>query len=293
MRNVLAVLLAALAAIAGASAWGGSVADKALTEPTTIQQTLGGLIDDDGVRSMVATRVKAQLVERLPDGVIPEKLATAVEKTVQRASDAVLDDPSMRQAWLDSLDASRQLYVQRVREEGGSAGRVEVVLDPVATVVAGHVTDAISSLGIEVSPAKTVPWRLDQTIGDISPLAALSVPLMKLVTVQSEHWFWYGVAAAVLALLALLAARRRAVAVLAAGFVAGAAGLVGIWGAGVVAGLGGAAPNPILAAAAGSVGELVRSTSTPVAWTGVVVLILGIVMMIIGGTRARRRSLDF
>lgn len=292
MRNVLAVLLAALAAIAGASAWGGSVADRTLTQPETVQSTLGPLIDDAGVRSMLATRVQAQVVSRLPGGVIPKNAKTVVEGVIKKATDAVLDDPGVKQAWNESLDESRKLYVTRVRDEGGSAGRIEVVLDPLATLAASHVSEAIKGLGIPVKAPGNVSWKLDQNISDISPLASLTVPGLQLVVTQSKHWAWYGVAGGVLMLLALLAARRRAVPVVTAGVIGGTAGLVGLWAAGLVKNIAGAASNPVMTAAAGSVAEVIRATSVPIAVAGAAVLVLGIVMLIIGAARNRRASVD-
>ncbi|RII43465.1 hypothetical protein [Galactobacter valiniphilus] len=293
MRNVLAVLLAALAAISGASAWGGSVVDKALTQPETVRSTLGTLIDDQGVRAMIGTRVKAQVVERLPGGVIPKKLEKVVDTAITAATNGVLEDPKTREAWLTSLDRSRELYVQRVRDEGGSAGRIEVVLDPLATLAAQHVASGLTSAGIKVQAPATVAWRLDQNIGDISPLASLSVPVLQLSVSQSEHWGWYALAAVVLMALALLSAKKRGIPVVTAGFVGGSAGVVGLWASGVVGGIGSAASNPIMAAATSSIAGVVNSTSQPVAIAGGALFVLGIVMLIIGAAVRRRRSVDW
>ncbi|RKW71531.1 hypothetical protein [Galactobacter caseinivorans] len=293
MRNVLAVLLAALAALSGASAWGGSVIDQALTQPQTLHSTLGPLIDNQDVRAMLATRVKAQVVERMPGGVVPKRAAKLVDAAAKRATDAVLDDPQVKQSWLDSLDESRELYVQRVRKEGGNAGRVEVVLDPLATLAATHVSDALNSTGVKIKAPSNVTWRLDEDISEISPVASLAVPGTQLVVHQSQYWLIYAIVAAALMLLALLAAKRRAVAIFTAGVVGGAAGLVGVWVAGLVGGVAEGNGNAVAGAAAGSLGTLMRETSFPVALAGAALFVLGVVMLIIGGVVNRRRSVDF
>lgn len=293
MRNVLAVLLAALAALSGASAWGGSVIDQALTQPQTLHSTLGPLIDNTDVRAMLSTRVKAQVVERMPGGVVPKRAEKIVNAAIKKATDAVLDDPQVKQSWLDSLDASRELYVQRVRQEGGNAGRVEVVLDPLATLAAKHVAGALSSSGVKVKAPTSVTWRLDESISEISPVAGIVVPGTQLVVHQSQYWQIYAIAAVALMLLALLAATRRAIAVVTAGVVGGAAGLVGVWVAGLVGGVSDGNGNPVMSAAAGSLGELIRQTSFPVAVAGGALFVLGVVMLIIGGVLNRRRSVDF
>lgn len=293
MRNVLAVLLAALAALSGASAWGGSVIDQALMQPQTLHSTLGPLIDNKDVRAMLVTRVKAQVVERMPGGVVPKRASKLVDAAITQATDAMLDDPQVKQAWLDSLDESRELYVQRVRQEGGNAGRVEVVMDPLATLAAQHVADALSSTGVKISPPKSVTWRLDENISEISPVASIAVPGTQLVVHQSQYWLWYAVVGGVLMLLALLAAKRRAVAVVTAGVVGGAAGLVGVWAAGLVGDVAGGSGNAVVSSAAGSIAELIRQTSLPVAVAGGGLFVLGVVMLIIGGVMNRRRSVDF
>lgn len=293
MRNVLAVLLAALAAISGASAWGGWVVDKTLTQPETVQSTLGPLIDDPGVRAMVSTRVKAQVIERLPGGVVPKKAEKVVGAAVTKATNSVLDDQEVRAAWLEALDESRKLYVHRVREEGASAGRIEIVLDPIANLAAKHITDALSGIGLKIKAPPTASWRLDEDISDVSPLASLVVPGTQLVVNQSQYWLGYAIASAVLMLLALLAALRKAVAVITAGVVAGVAGLVGVWLAGIVSSVAGGGNNAVMQSAGSAISELIRGTSYPVALTGGGLILFGIVMLIIGGVRRRRRSVDY
>lgn len=166
-------------------------------------------------------------------------------------------------------------------------------MDPLATLAAQHVADALSSTGVKISPPKSVTWRLDENISEISPVASIAVPGTQLVVHQSQYWLWYAVVGGVLMLLALLAAKRRAVAVVTAGVVGGAAGLVGVWAAGLVGDVAGGSGNAVVSSAAGSIAELIRQTSLPVAVAGGGLFVLGVVMLIIGGVMNRRRSVDF
>lgn len=293
MRNVLAVLLAVLAALAGASAWGGSVANRALTQPSVVQEQFGPMIDQPAVRSMVATRVNAQLIQALPGGVVQEKLKEPVKKASEKVTNAVLDDPEVRAAWLRSLDATRAQYVQRVREEGGSAGRVEVVLDPLSDLVAGHITDALKTLGVKDAPTVHTSWRLDNNIGQAVPVAGLAVPVMQLVVTQSEHWPMYALAGLVLFALALLVASRRVVPFVAAGFVGLLAGAVGVASGGILGGAGGGLNNAVMSLALKGMGEEITATSIPVVIGGGVLLVVAIVMAVIGRSRRNRASLDW
>lgn len=292
MRNVLAVLLAAVAALCGASAWGGFTIDKVLTQPETVQESFGPLIEDAGVRDMVATWVHGETVSQLPGGVIPKQLDSVVEKVIDRATDSVLDDPSVQQSWNDSLEETREQYTRQVRQEDGSAGHVEMVLDPFANLASQKVVDALQAAGIQANAPQDRTWRLEYELSDVSPLVSMSVPVIQLVVTQSEYWPWYAGAAAVLALLALLVARRRGVPIIAGAFVLGLAGLVGWWSASMVGGITRGAGNAMVAAVADPVADLVRQTSIPLVIAAAVLLVLGIVVSVVG-SRRRRRSEDW
>lgn len=290
MRNVLAVILAAAAAFCGACAWGGFVMDKALTQPEVIRTNVGPLIDDDGIRSMISTQVSDQIVKHLPGGVIREHAKPAVDATTKKATQSVLDDPGVRDAWSEALDRTRAGYTQQVRSGRDGAGHLEMVLDPMANLISGHITTALAKIGVRITDPPQVKWRVSQDMSDISPLMSLSSPVLTLVVTQSEYWQRYAVAAGASLLLGLIVARRRGVVLVTAGFVGLAAGVVGLGVSGLVMSAVGGSDNAVVAALAGVLTEQARGASWPVTWVGLAVFAVGTIIMVVSGGRRRHRE---
>lgn len=292
MRNVLAVLLAAIAAICGASAWGGYTIDKALTQPETVQESFGPLVDNAGVRDMVATWIHGETVALLPGGVVPAKLDAAVKVVIDKATNAVLDDPASKQAWEESLQETREQYAQQVHS-GGSATHIQMVLDPFANLASSKIVSTLQAAGINASASQDRTWRLEYELGDVSPLVSTTVPAVQLVVSQSQYWARYAIAAAVAGVLGLVIAKRRGVPIIASAFVLGAAGLIGWFSASMVGSVTRGAGNALVVAVADPVAALVRSTSMPLVFVAVGLLVVGIIVSIIGSSVRKRRASDW
>lgn len=292
MRNVLAVLLAAVAAFCGAGAWAGYTMDKALTQPETVRSTVGPLIHDDGVQDMIATRVREQIVSRLPGGVIQEKLKPAVDAAAKTATTAVLEDDDVEKAWLEVLDLTREGYTEQVRSGENSGGHIEMVLDPVADLASEHVTSALAKVGVKVEDKPDIEWRVSQELSDISPLVSLVTPILTLTVTQSAHWLVYSLVAAAGLLLGLLVASRRAIVFVTAGFLALALGLIGNGAASMVTSGTKGSSNAVIQAISEVFTDQVRAASVPLSLVGGALLVVGIVMMVVTGVRRRRAAAE-
>lgn len=292
MRNVLAVLLAAAAAFCGASAWAGYTMNKALTEPETVRTTVGPLIHDDGVQDMIATRVRDQIVSRLPGGVIQKKVKPAVDSGAKAATKAVLEDDGVEKAWLKVLDRTREGYTEQVRSGEKDAGHIEMVLDPVADLVGEHVAGALKKIGVKVKDTPDVRWRVSQNLSDVSPLMNLVTPVLNLTVKQSAHWLTYALISGGCFLLGLLVAKRRAVVFVTSGFVALGFGLVAGGASGMISNAIEGNGNAVVRSIAEVFTDQVRTASLPVSLVGGAVLLAGIIMMIVTGTRRRRRAAE-
>lgn len=292
MRNVLAVLLAAVAAFCGAGAWAGYTMDKALTQPEIVRTTVGPLIHDEGVQDMVATQVREQIVSRLPGGVIQEKLKPAVDAAAKTATKRVLEDDEVDRAWLQVLDLTRERYTEQVRSGKESAGHIEMVLDPVADLVGDHVGAALKKVGVDVKSTPDLTWRISQDLSDVSPLMSLVTPILTLTVTQSAHWLGYALVAGGSLLLALVAARRRAIVFVTAGFLSLALGLIGAGAAGMVSNGTESSSNAVIRSIAEVFTDQVRGASVPLSLVGGVCMMVGIVTMVVTGVRRRRAAAE-
>jgi hypothetical protein len=257
-----------------------------------VQTTVGPLIHDSSVQDMIAAQVRDQIVKRLPGGVVPAKLEKVVDKASTAATKAVLNDKGVEKAWLQVLDQTRAGYTQQVRSGKEDAGHIVMVLDPVADLASDRVAAALKKVGVKTTHKVDVKWRLSQDLSDVSPLMNLVTPALNLTVKQSAHWLTYALISGGSLLLGLLAAKRRAIVLVTAGFVALGFGLVGNGLSGMISDALKGSSNAVIRSIAQVFTDQVRGASLPVIFVGAAVLVVGIVIMVVTGVRRRRRTAE-
>ena len=299
MRNVLAVLLAATAAVCGALAWSGFRVDGFLDHPDEVKKLYGPVIDDPQVRERLTKNANDKLFQGIH--VENAQLEGLLEEPLGKVVDAVLDSPEAHAAWLEALDESRAAYVEQVRSGQASAGEIPLVLDPFVKQVNAKVDQVVDQLA-ERFPAlrSMVPasgavfgdeWRMRFSITERIPISAVGVPMLTSQVKQSAHWEAYAVVSAAALVLALLVAKRRAVVFMAAGFVAVAMGALVMGLTGMLDTSARVVSEPLARPFILGIKDVAGSVGLPVLIAGGVSVVLALVGLGIG--RARRRPVEY
>ncbi|WP_372698033.1 hypothetical protein [Arthrobacter sp. JSM 101049] len=304
MRTAGSALLMIMAALLACAAVAGSAVDRLAHTAGPVRRIAGDLPRDEAVRTALPAVLAHAVRSGVPAGIfVPDALEGPLERASAHAVDAALDSPGFQDAWLASLDASREAYVDRLEEvRAGSRDTAEVTLElgPLASHGVADLKKAAGDVGLG--------FLIDSLQTDITASVPLAFPVTdaagsaRIATVVwlSAAWAWAALGAVVLAIAGFIMAhpRRRGWSLVLGGLVVclGAVGLLTI-AAGL---LPDAAPVPVgqdpaagLAAAAQArvmegLSDYVTGWAVPaLVGGGVVVVVGGVMRLLVGRPRNR------
>ncbi|MDN6170005.1 MAG: hypothetical protein L0J68_03095 [Micrococcaceae bacterium] len=294
MRSIGPVVLMILSALLAGGAVTGSSIDRIAHTAGPAREIAGGLPTDQDVRDALPQVMIDGIHEALPGSIeVPEMLVEPLNKASARAVEVVLDSEGFEPAWLESIDESRQAYVDRL-----SAVRNGAAETAPATLELGPVVD----LGVEglkeAAPGVGLGLVIDSLGQDITASVPLDLPSADPTVAQrvattvwlAGSWGWAAVGSAILALAGLVLARPRS----RGGVVALGGAVVCLWSAALLILAERLAPDGAvqasegLGAVAGSrimtgLAEQVQGVGTASLVGGVVVLIGGVVIRLLVG----------
>lgn len=213
MRTFGAAVLMVAAAILACLAVVGSSVDRLAHTAGPLRQIAGGLPSDPAVRAALPSAATHAVVGAIPAGIfVPDALRAPLERASERAVKAALDTPGFQGAWLESIDASRMGYVERLEQvHSGTREAASAVLElgPLASLAAGGLRSAADDAGLgfllgalPTDITASVPLAIPGTGPEASARTAMAVS-------WSANWAWAALAAVVLALAGLALARPR------------------------------------------------------------------------------------
>jgi hypothetical protein len=279
MRTVASALLALLAlvltAVGLASAW----VDENLVEEAGFVALAAPLADDAGFQSALSDSLVQEVTETTG---LPEQLDRLVEPLVRDAAGAVSASSGYPAAWSETLRLSHAFTFAQAPDPSEPAPAVLTLdLGPVVQLVADSVG---GTLGLDV------PLPADTTI-DIGSFERGGV--LTGVADAVQPWGLYLAAAGLLAVLALVIARRRGTALALLGLGIVGIGLMGILARDWIPALAARAPGTnaiadvFLSGLAERAGADLADTSLPIVVGGAVAVVIGLVGQLALG-RGRR-----
>lgn len=279
MRTIISALLALLALAMTAAGLASAWVDENFVQESGFVALAAPLADDAGFQAELSDA----LVEEVTGSVgLPEQLDGVVEPLIRDAAGAVTRSAAYPATWTETLELSHALTFARAPDPSEPAPAILVLdLGPVVHLV----TDSVGGgLGLEI-PA---PSDTTVGIGSIERGGLLSG-----IADVVQPWRLYLVAAAVLALLAVVIARRRGTTLALLGLGVAGIGLLGLLARHWVPSLAGQTPGTnaiadvFLTGLATRAGADIASASLPVIVGGLVALVLGLVLQVAFGRRRR------
>ena len=211
VRSTGPVVLMILSALLACGAVTGSYVDRLAHTAEPARQIAGGLPADQDVRAALPQVMIDGIREALPGSIeLPEMLAEPLDRASARAVDVVLDSDGFQPAWLESIDESRQAYVDRlsgVRNGSAKTAPATLELGPVVDLGIAGLKEAapgvglglvIDSLGQDITAS--VPLDLSSSDPAVAQRVATTVWL-------AGSWGWAAVGSGLLAVAALVLAR--------------------------------------------------------------------------------------
>lgn len=213
MRNALAVLCLILSGVLAIGALGAHQIDQLLRDEEPLQEIAGDLPRDEEFGEAVTQIMVSELSDQLPEQA-RSFIGGGVEGFISGAVQDLLDDQRMHEAWDETLQTTREGYVDRLERlfEQGSSGSaseldVHVELQPLAGAAISSIVDRIPLVDADSFDIPTPELEVDiaaaATDDDVDPYTWATV------AVVSQYWLWIGVAAGVLAVLGLALGRGR------------------------------------------------------------------------------------
>ncbi|PCC24886.1 hypothetical protein CIK75_12090 [Glutamicibacter sp. BW78] len=205
------MVLMILSALLACGAVTGSSVDRLAHTAEPARQIAGGLPADQDIRAALPQVMIDGIRDALPGGIeLPEALAEPLNRASARAVDVVLDSDGFQPAWLESIDESREIFVDRlstVRDGSAKTAPATLELGPVVDLGIGGLKDAspgvglglvIDSLGQDIKTS--VPLDLPSSDPAVAQRVATTVWL-------AGFWGWVALGSGLLALGAVVLAR--------------------------------------------------------------------------------------
>ncbi|MGV0110346.1 MULTISPECIES: hypothetical protein [unclassified Arthrobacter] len=276
MRTLLSALLALLALCAAAIGLASAWIDENLVQESGFVALAAPLAEDADFQAALSD----SLVEEVTGSTgLPDRLDSFVEPLVRNAAGAVMEASGYPAAWSETLRLSHAFTFAQAPDPGPAVLTLD--LGPVVHLVADGIG---GGLGVDV------PLPEDTTI-DIGSIERGG--LLSGVADVVQSWAMYLAGAGILAVLALLAARRRGTTLALLGL-----GVLGIGGLGLLArewvpaALDRAPGTSAIAdvfvrGLAERAGADIAVSSVPVLLGGLVALVLGVALQLAVGRRGR------
>lgn len=297
MRKAAATALMLLASLVACASVLGAYVDRLATTPGPLQSMADPLASDPAVRAALPQELSDAIRAQLPQQIrLPGPIRGWLDEAATAVVGAVLEDPDLRHAWLETVDKSRGRYVDQLRAvAAGTADTAAPTLElaPVAELARARLQSVAARWGLQdlvaglrIEPSIPLPVGAAATSGAGAEAIAHGLD-------AALHWRWGAGASALLAVAGFLLAgpRTRWSAMAAGGALAAVVGILLLVGAGALAGgtaegggLAEAVRHLLLDGLAGQVGGLGR---TLVGW-GAGVLVAGGVIRVLVGRRVNR-----
>lgn len=279
MRTLLSAVLALLALVVAAGGLASAWLDGNLVEESGFV-ALAAPLGEDADFQAALTDALAQ--EATATTGLPEQLEDVVEPLIRDAAAAVTGSSGYPAAWAEALRLSHAVTFARAPDAADPVPAVLTLdLGPVMALVA---EDIGGPLGVDV------PLPADTTI-DIGSLERGGL-LSGLADVV-QAWRLYLAGAAVLALLALVIARRRGTTLALLGLGVAGIGAIGLLAADWIPGAAARTPGTsaladvFLRGLAGRAGAGIAEDSVPLVIGGLVVAVIGVLAQFLLGRRRR------
>lgn len=213
MRTAVSTLLMILASLLVLGAVTGSLVDRMAHTPGPARDVAASLPQDEAVRMALPPLVLYGIVDQLPDGLpVPQALEGVLDRASEKAVTAVLDSSGFQPAWIDSVEASRVAYVDRleaVRNGEAETATATLELGTLATEGVKRLTNDAERLGLGLL-AGALPTHVDASVEldlpGTDPAGSLRIAR---VVWAAGFWGWALALAVVAALASLWCARPR------------------------------------------------------------------------------------
>lgn len=296
VRSTGSVVLMILSALLAFGAVTGSYVDRLANTAEPARQIAGGLPAEPDIRAALPQEMIDGIRDALPTDIeLPQVLATPLHRASERAVDVVLDSKGFQPAWLESIDQSRQLYVDRLAAvSDGSAQTAPATLElgPVVDLGIDGLKDATPGVGLGLvidslgqGITTSVPLDLSSSDPGVAQRVAMTVAL-------AGAWGWAAVGSALLALASLLLAlpRSRGGVVVLGGLVVCLWSVALLVVAARIAPQGGAGPSAGLGTLAGAriltgLSDQVHGVAVASVVGGAIVVVAGVVTRLLVGRR--------
>jgi hypothetical protein len=281
MRTFLSALLALLSLVVTAGGLASAWIDGNLVQESGFVALAAPLADDADFQAALSDSLVKEVTGNTG---LPEQLDSFVEPLIRDAVGAVMGSPGYSTAWTETLRLSHAFTFARAPEPAESAPAVLTLdIGPVVRLVAESLG---GGLGLDI------PLPSDTTI-DIGSIERGGV--LSGVAEAVQAWKLYLAGAGILALLALVIARRRGTTLALLGLGVAGIGVVGllarIWVPGTAAHAPGSGTSAIadvfVTGLAERAGADLAASSVPVVVGGVLALIIGVVGQLAFGRRRR------
>lgn len=279
MRTLLSAVAALVALLLAAGGLAAAWVDENLVEQSGFVALAAPLADDQAFQSTLADALAGEVTANIG---LPEQLSSVVEPLVRDAAGTVSGSSGYEAAWAETLRLSHAFTFAQAPDPSETAPAVlSLDLAPVIDLLTG---DLEGTLGIDVP----LP---EDTIIDIGSVQRGG--LLSGLSDAVQPWQLYLAAAGVVALLALVIARRRGTTLALLGLGLAGIGVVGAlagsWLPGVVAGAPGtgALADVFLGGLTGRAAVSIAASSTPVIVGGLLAVVLGVVLQLTFGRRRR------
>lgn len=281
MRTPVSALLALLALVVAAGGLASAWVDENLVDESGFVALAAPLGDDAAFQS---TLVDSLTQEATAGAGLPEQVTAFLEPVIRDAAGAVTSSEGYPGAWNRTLRLSHDItFAQAPDPEEPAPAIISLDLGPVTELLTENVEAAFP---VEVP----VPENTRIEVGSIERGGLFSG-----VADAVQHWGTYLAAAGVLAVLALLVARRRGTTLALLGIGVVLIGALGYLVAGQLPGIAveatgaNAVAQVFVQGLAQRAGADLATSSGPVIVAGAIAVVVGVVVQFLAGGRRRSR----
>lgn len=280
MRTLVSALLALLALVVAAAGLTSAWIDENLVEESGFVALAAPLADDADFQAALTDSLAQEVTATTG---LPEQFDSFVEPLVRDAAGAVTGSSGYPAAWRETLRLSHAFtFAQAPQPSEPAPAILTLDVGPVVGLVAESVSE---SLGVDVP----VPEDTTIDVGSIERGGLLSG-----LADGVQSWRLYLAGAGVLALLALVIARRRGTTLALLGLGVAGLGVIGYLAGEWVPGIAAQAPGTsaiadvFIRGLAERAGSDIAGSSVPVIVAGSIAVVIGVVLRI--GFERRRRA---
>lgn len=212
MRSFLAALLGLVALSVAAVAVPGIWVDLNLAQQEGFVVMTSPLGKDPAFQKALSVAIGQEVSNRIQ---APGLLGEVIQPVITKAASSIMQDPDYPQAWTETLQRSHDLTVVDPKANANDSRVLNLDIAPLLQLVA-------NKAGKELGQDLRVPQQVLVSLGSENQREAIVH-----MTDEAQAARWWGAAAVLAALLALVLARSRATALLLLAI--GTAAVAGLW----------------------------------------------------------------